>query len=156
MKKSLIFEIIIVILFVIFLFLFVTKKNPVKHDTILSGCLDTKMKTSDIDLSKKSKQSLDISVTNKCDNDYKYFIILSVKRDSDSDELVKVKINDINKKLTDYDKNIRFNVSTGYLNSYILDENVIGPSKDKNFKLDVSSDKKIDWISEIKVVGFNA
>ena len=152
-KKELIFEIIIVIIFVIFLVLFITKKNPIKKDIILTGCLDSKITLSDINLSKNNKMDSSISIKNKCDHNYNYYIVLSVKRDSDSDELVKVGIGNDQMKLTSYDKNIRFNVSTGYLNSYIIEEGEISPDESKTIDLSFSSSKKINWISEIKVVG---
>lgn len=155
-KKSLIIDIVIIIIFVIFLIMFITKKNPTNGGIVVSGCLDNKISSSDIDLSKNNKQTVDITIKNKCDRDYKYYIMLSVKRDSDSDDLVNVKLNSNKKVLTKYDKNIMFNVSTGYLNSYILDNNVLKSNKSKDFKIVLSSDKTIKWISEIKVVGTSA
>ena len=155
-KKSLIIDIVIIIVFVIFLIMFITKKNPTNGGIVVSGCLDNKISSSDIDLSKNNKQTVDITIKNKCDRDYKYYIMLSVKRDSDSDDLVSVKLNSNKKVLTKYDKNIMFNVSTGYLNSYILDDNLLKSNKSKEFKIVLSSDKKIKWISEIKVVGTSA
>ena len=55
----------------------------------------------------------------------------------------------------DLEKNTRFNVTTGYLNSYILYTGEIKNNKKDTFEFDFKSDENIKWNGEIKVVGIS-
>lgn len=154
MKKISIYILIILGISIICYFMFHQKEKSLEETGIIvSGCFNSDISKTNVDLNQYKSEDLTIKVNNSCTNKYKYYLVISVKNKSSDDSLVKIKVNDDTKKLTDYNKNTRFNVSPGYLNSYILDEGEIKSNDSITYKINVSSNKKIKWESEFKVVG---
>ena len=155
MKKIGLIILAILVIGVIWFFFFQPKEKTLEEKGIIvTGCFSSNISKNKIDLENEKKQVIDISIKNNCTYDYKYYLVLSVKNKSDDDKLVSIKLNDNGEKtLTSYEVNTRFNVSTGYLNSYILDKGSLSVNKNTSYKIIISSNKKINWASEIKVVG---
>ena len=103
----------------------------------------------------KKKEKINNTVNN-CKNDYEYIILLSVDKDCKDSSLVNVTINETLRNVTYYDKNTTYSVSPGYLDSYILKDDIIksGETLKYDLKFGLNESKSdLEWIAEIKVIG---
>ena len=153
MKK--VFSVIIVVLIIGICVLFLKREKPVENNIISRGCFDHEITNEIVDLNKNEHQKSKVTVKNSCDNSFEYYLVLSVKNDSVDDNKVTLLFNGNKNKVSELEKNTRFNVTTGYLNSYILYTGEIKKGTKENFEFDFKADEKIKWNGEIKVVGIS-
>lgn len=153
MKKVL--TAVIIILVIGMCYFILKKEQPVENKIISRGCFDHEITKEIIDLNNSKNQKSKVTVKNTCGNTFEYYLVLSVKNDSVDDSKVILSFSGNEDKVSNLEKNTRFNVTTGYLNSYILYTGEIKNNKEETFELDFKANEKIKWNGEIKVVGIS-
>lgn len=157
MKKIVVF-ILIFLLVVISLKIINKPKVEDKPNIVTTGCFNYKIDNKDVDIKEDINKEYKLVVKNNCKNDYRYIIILSVDKDYKDSSLINVTMNEVLRNVTYYDKNTQYSVSPGYLDSYILKDDIIKPGKTLKYNLKFGlneSKDNVGWIAEIKVIGIS-
>ena len=155
MKKIIILVLLIGLVILGVVFINKPKKEN-KPNIITMGCFNYKIDNKDVNIKTDLDKNYELKISNNCKNDYEYIILLSVDKDCKETSLVNVTINETLRNVTYYEKNTTYSVSPGYLDSYILKDDIIksGETMKYNMKFGLNEPKNdLDWIAEIKVIG---
>ena len=154
--KKIIILILIIGLVILGVLLLNKPKKESKPNIVTMGCFNYKIDNKDVNIKNDLDKKYELNISNNCKNDYEYIILLSVDKDCKETSLVNVTINETLRNVTYYDKNTTYSVSPGYLDSYILKDDIIKSGEtlkyDLKFGLNESKNDS-DWIAEIKVIG---